>query len=476
MMHTMYWTNQIPPWTFDAELLRRYDRPGPRYTSYPTAPHFQSDFDALALATSIEDAQSNAPDRSLSIYIHVPFCVSPCFYCACNRVVTRDKTKSTAYVQRILREASFFAKHIHKGREVAQLHFGGGTPNFLGMDEMGALLEGLQRHFRFAPPDVRDFSIELDPRTLSFETVASCAKLGFNRVSLGIQDFDPHVQSAINRVQDPQHTLACLEEFRQSGIASINVDLIYGLPLQTVPAFRNTLERIVAAQPDRLAVYGYAHLPHIFPAQKKILASQLPSPKNKLALLEEAVLVLTRSDYHYIGMDHFAKATDPLARALYSGDLHRNFMGYTTHADTDLIGLGVSAISHIGNSYSQNPRTLPEWESAIDAGNLAVWRGLVLSQDDQLRADIIHDLMCHGRVDGIRLAQKYAIDFSTYFATALNRLQQLEADGLVHIQSEKSLITITGLGRPLVRVVAMCFDKYISQGETTSSATYSKTI
>jgi oxygen-independent coproporphyrinogen-3 oxidase len=446
-------------WHFDPELLRRHDRPGPRYTSYPTAPHFHDGYGEAALRGAIVD--SNRLGRPLSLYVHVPYCSSPCFYCGCNRVITRDHCKGIAYVARVLSEADLMAPQFDPAREVIQLHLGGGTPNFLAPAQMRELIEGLRQRFTLSTAASRDFSIELDPRFVTRADIAVLAELGFNRASLGVQDFDPDVQKAINREQGVEATLDILRACREYGLRSVNVDLIYGLPKQTLAGFAQTLETVLRERPDRLAVYGYAHLPHLFRAQRQIADADLPSPEQKLALLGLAVQRLSEAGYQYIGMDHFALPEEDLSRAQRAGQLHRNFMGYTTHADTDLVGLGASAISHIGNTYSQNPRELPAWEAAVDAGRLPVWRGLALDQDDVLRAELIGQLMCQGEVDGRALAARHGVDFETYFADGLRALAALQADGLA--EYTQGVVRATERGRPLLRLLAMCFDRYLAQ-------------
>lgn len=446
-------------WHFDPELLRRHDRPGPRYTSYPTAPHFHDGYGEAALSDAIVD--SNRLGRPLSLYVHVPYCSSPCFYCGCNRVITRDHGKGIAYVARVLSEADLMAPQFDPAREVIQLHLGGGTPNFLAPAQMRELIEGLRRRFTLSTAASRDFSIELDPRFVTRADIAVLAELGFNRASLGVQDFDPDVQKAINREQGVDATLDILRACREYGLRSVNVDLIYGLPKQTLGGFAQTLETVLRERPDRLAVYGYAHLPHLFRAQRQIADADLPSPDQKLALLGLAVQRLSEAGYQYIGMDHFALPEEDLSRAQRAGQLHRNFMGYTTHADTDLVGLGASAISHIGTTYSQNPRELPAWEAAVDAGRLPVWRGLALDPDDVLRAELIGQLMCQGEVDGKALAARHGVDFETYFADGLHALAALQADGLA--EYTQGVVRASERGRPLLRLLAMCFDRYLAQ-------------
>lgn len=457
-------------WTFDPELLRRHDRPGPRYTSYPTAPHFHDGYGQSQLQAAI--ARSNASARPLSLYVHVPYCTSPCFYCGCNRVISRDRSKGEHYVDQVLREADRAAPLFDPAREVIQLHLGGGTPNFLEPAQLRRLLEGLGRRFRFSPRAERDFSIELDPRSVSVADIAGLAALGFNRASLGVQDFDPDVQHAINRVQGVDDTMAIIKACRDSGMRSVNVDLIYGLPKQTLAGFGRTLDTVMAVRPDRLAIYGYAHLPHMFKAQRQILDADLPDPDQKLALLGLAVERLSAAGYQYIGMDHFALPEEDLARAQRAGSLHRNFMGYTTHADTDLLGLGGSAISRIDNSYSQNPRDLKDWEARLEAGGLPVWRGLELDADDVLRAALIQELMCHGRVDGRVLGRRHGVDFDRYFADELQALRRLEQDGLASCRD--GVVAATRQGRPLLRLIAMCFDRYLKAPQ--QPARYSRAI
>ncbi|MDV3469132.1 oxygen-independent coproporphyrinogen III oxidase [Stenotrophomonas sp. C3(2023)] len=446
-------------WCFDPLVLQRHDRAGPRYTSYPTAPHFHEGFGRNELTQAL--LASNETGRALSLYVHIPFCSSPCFYCGCNRVITRDRSRGLAYVARVLREADQMAAVLTPGREVIQLHLGGGTPNFLDAEAMRVLVDGLRMRFALSSSPQRDFSIELDPRFVTPAEVMQLAALGFNRASLGVQDFDPQVQVAINRVQGVEQTLDIIRACRAAGMRSVNVDLIYGLPGQTQQGFGRTLEQVLAERPDRLAVYGYAHLPNLFRAQRQIDEQQLPAPEQKLALLGLAVQRLSAAGYQYVGMDHFALPEEDLSRAQRAGQLHRNFMGYTTHGDSDLIGLGVSAISNIGRTYSQNPRDLPGWEELVDAGLLPIWRGVRLDDDDLLRAEVIQKLMCQGEVNLAQLGQRHGIDYRHYFADALQSLQQLQDDGLA--QQAQGRVRVTAQGRPLLRLLAMCFDRYLEQ-------------
>jgi len=459
---------------FDADLLRRYDTPGPRYTSYPTAPQFSATFGAQQLREHADASNQAGHARPLSLYVHVPFCASPCFYCGCNRVITRDKGRGELYLDYLYREIARMAPLFESGRPVTQLHFGGGTPNFLTPAQLADCVAELRSQFSFFSPERMDFSIELDPRSVTPDDVAELARIGFNRASLGVQDFDPVVQKAVNRVQSVEETLAVLDACRAHGMRSVNIDLIYGLPKQTRQGFERTLDVVLEARPDRIAVYSYAHLPQLFKPQQRIALEDLPDAEAKLGLLECAIARLVEAGYVYIGMDHFALPEDDLARAQARGDLHRNFMGYTTHAESDLIGFGVSAISHIGDSFSQNPRDIASWERAIDDGRLPVWRGMPLDRDDVVRADVIQELMCHGRLDFARLGRRHGIDFGEYFADALPRLEGLRDDGLVEFT--KAGLRATPRGRLLLRVIAMCFDRYLQAPPTQDAPRFSRTI
>ena len=459
-------------WAFDPALLRRYDRPGPRYTSYPTAPHFAEGFTEDDFRSIVQRSNDDPIPRQLSLYVHVPYCRSPCFYCGCNRVITRDETRGLVYLDRLQREIAMVAKLFDRDREVVQLHLGGGTPNFLAPRQLGELVDCLGRQFSFSHALERDFSIELDPRFVTPDDIAMLSAIGFNRASLGVQDFDPDVQKAINREQGIDETLAIIDACRRYGMRSVNVDLIYGLPKQTPEGFAKTLDTVVQARPDRLAIYGYAHMPRLFKAQRQIHDADLPDAEGKLALLELAVERLSAAGYEYIGMDHFALPDDELAKAQREGSLHRNFMGYTTHAQTDLVGFGVSAISHVGDSFTQNHRDLPGWEAAVDAGQLPIWRGLLLGDDDVLRADLIQQLMCQGEIDTRRIERAYGISFGDYFHDAMAALRPLQDDGLV--QCPPGTIRATPRGRALLRIIAMCFDRYL--GAPGEGPRYSRTI
>ena len=459
---------------FSADLLRRYDRPGPRYTSYPTAPQFHAGFGERELREVATASNGDPIPRRLSLYVHVPFCESPCFYCGCNRIITRDKARGEAYLARLYREIALTAGLFDRDREVIQLHFGGGTPNFLSPAQLRDVVDTLRSHFRFSDAADRDISIELDPRFVDADDIAALGKIGFNRASFGVQDFDPAVQEAVNRIQTVEETQTVIDACRKNGFRSVNVDLIYGLPKQTLEGFARTLDITLEARPDRLAIYGYAHLPNLFKPQHRIHAEDLPSPEAKLDLLRLAIDKLGQAGYEYIGMDHFALPGDELARAQREGGLHRNFMGYTTHAESDLVGLGVSAISHIGASFSQNPRDLPSWEMAIDAGRLPVWRGMYMDEDDVIRADLIQALMCHGALDFRAFEQHHMIDFGAYFSESLARLKPLQDDGLVEL--DEGGLRATSRGRLLLRIIAMCFDRYLTPAADSAQPRYSRTV
>ncbi|HET8818564.1 MAG TPA: oxygen-independent coproporphyrinogen III oxidase [Xanthomonadaceae bacterium] len=448
------------PLQFDPDLLRRYDRPGPRYTSYPTAPRFHDGFGEAQLRDAALASNGDPIPRRLSLYVHIPFCTSPCFYCGCNRIITRDKSRAEGYLARLYREIDLTAQLFDRDREVIQLHFGGGTPNFLTPTQLREVVDTLRSQFRFSSARQRDISIELDPRFVNAEDIAQLADIGFNRASFGVQDFDPAVQQAVNRIQSVEETRTVVEACRANGFRSVNVDLIYGLPKQNATGFTRTLDIVNDMRPDRVAVYSYAHMPNLFKAQRQIDEADLPDPAAKLGLLQLAIERLGRAGYDYIGMDHFALPDDELSIARHRGGLHRNFMGYTTHADSDLVGLGVSAISHIGDTYSQNPRDVAAWQVALDQGKLPVFRGMRLDPDDQLRADLIQSLMCRGEIPVAALERRHAIDFPTYFADALDRLQPLAEDGLVRFEDDR--IEVTSRGRLLLRNIAMCFDRYLN--------------
>ena len=450
---------------FDRELIQRYNVQGPRYTSYPTALSFEPNFGAKAYRQAVEESNAVPIPAPLSLYVHVPFCKSLCYYCGCNKIITRHREKCAPYLQRVIAEAQLHASLFDADRSVDQLHFGGGTPTYFSDQELQALMTALGEIFSFDESANREFSIEIDPRTVDPQRIKALADMGFNRLSFGIQDFDAKVQLAINRVQSFDQTAQVIEAARVNGFGSVSVDLIYGLPFQNVQSFDRTLELVGNLRPDRISVYNYAHLPARFRAQRLIRAADLPSAAKKLALLNLTVNRLTGSGYEYIGMDHFALPEDELVAARRQGTLQRNFQGYSTHAHSDLIGLGVSAISHVGPSFSQNVTKLSDWDTAIDAGSLPIHRGLWMSIDDQIRADVISQIMCRSELQFESVESSWDIDFVNYFGAELTRLNPLVQDGLLTYVDGG--IRITPAGRMLLRNIAMVFDAYLSSQQGT---------
>ena len=452
---------------FDPELVRRYDRPGPRYTSYPTAPHFRTDFDEASYRRAL--LESNGSGRPLSLYVHIPFCEHLCFYCACTKVLTRHREWGTDYVRRLEREMALVRRSL-EDRPVVQLHFGGGTPTFLEAADLTRLMAAIRRHFPLLADDEGEYGIEIDPRTVEPEGVAFLRSLGFNRLSLGVQDFDPEVQQAVHRIQSPELVATLLARARSLGFRSLSLDLIYGLPRQTPESFATTLATVVALRPDRLALFNYAHLPELFPAQRRLSAAELPPPEAKLEILSTSIAALENAGYVHIGMDHFALPADDLVRAQATGTLHRNFQGYTTHGEADLVGFGMSAIGSIGDVYSQNRKDLEAWNAALDAGKLPVERGLRLDAEDKLRRHIITRLICDFRLDTETLARLSGIDFEEHFADSRPALETLRTDGL--IEWDGPILRVTDRGRFLVRHVCMVFDAYLAE----TRARYSRVI
>jgi oxygen-independent coproporphyrinogen-3 oxidase len=443
---------------FDIELIRRYDTRGPRYTSYPTALQFDAAFDSNDYRAAA--LLSNQRLTPLSLYVHVPFCASPCFYCACNRVITRNPAHAARYVAALLREITLQAPLFHARRVVEQLHFGGGTPTFLTTSQIAAVMQQLQREFTLQRSGEREFSIEIDPRTVASGTIAGLADIGFNRYSLGVQDFDPTVQQAVNREQSVAQVQAVVQQIRATGCDAISFDLIYGLPFQTLPGFHRTLLQVLDMRPSRIAIYGYAHLPANVKAQRQFDAASLPSAKQRLDLLQLSVATLTDAGYVHIGLDHFALPTDGLVEAQTAGHLHRNFQGYSSHASCDLVGLGVSAIGKTGDALAQNAKELDAYYRRVDNHQLPVTRGLKLSVDDRLRADVIQQIMCSGEVDCAAIEDVYCIHFDSYFAPELVRLRSMLDDGVLCALGRH--IRVSSQGRFLLRNVAMVFDAYVA--------------
>ena len=467
---------QVASIQFDAALVRTLNQPGPRYTSYPTADRFSGDFGASHFADAVGRARAASRAAALSLYVHIPFCESLCYYCACNKIITRDHDKSVEYLAHLNREIKLQAVLWGPGRRVDQLHFGGGTPTFLSDAQMTGLLASLHAHFDFVSDAEGEFSIEVDPRTVTPARVAVLRRQGFNRISLGIQDFDPAVQQAVNRIQPHEQTIAIMAAARHVGFRSISVDLIYGLPLQSVASFGPTLDKIVAARPDRIAVYNYAHIPRLFKSQNMIAAATLPDANTKLAMLGLCIARLTAAGYVYIGMDHFALPDDDLAVSQRAGTLQRNFQGYSTHADTDMVALGVSAISAVGATYSQNEKTLSAYYARLDAGALPIARGIVLDADDLLRRRVIGRLMCDFALDFTGLVVPGGVAPAVYFASALLRLAPLAEQGLVEIDDGRIRVTLRG--RLVIRNICMAFDRHLHAPlvEGPAAPRYSNTI
>jgi len=456
----------------DTALVKKYDLFGPRYTSYPTADRFHAGFGAAEYVNAIHarnDAHARHP-QPLSLYVHVPFCNTICYYCACNKVITKDHGRSAKYIRYVGREIGVVSAMIEGSPPVEQLHWGGGTPTFLARDEMANLMSMLRGAFRVVSD--AEISIEVDPRKVDADTIAFLAELGFNRISVGVQDFDPEVQKAVNRIQSEAETMTVIDASRANGFVSVNCDLIYGLPKQTVAGFSATLDKVVAASPDRIALYNYAHLPHAFKPQRRIAEADLPAPEAKLAILALAIEKLGAAGYVYIGMDHFAKPGDELAVAQRERKLHRNFQGYSTKPDCDLLAFGISAIGKVGAAYSANVKTLDEYYERLDAQALPVMRGVELDADDLVRRDVIQRLMCDFDLDFAAIEARYDIDFAKYFAPDLAALAPLAADGLVELGANG--INVTPRGRLLVRTVAMQFDRYLREAQ--ERARYSRVI
>ena len=458
----------MPKLEFDTDLIRRYDTAGPRYTSYPTANHFSSTFDREDYA--VQAQLSNHGQGPLSLYVHLPFCDTICFYCGCNKIVTKNRDRAQPYLDRLYKEIGLQAALFDPQRRVEQLHWGGGTPTFISTTQMRDLMRVTREHFRLLDDDSGEYSIEIDPREADARTIALLRELGFNRISLGVQDFNPVVQKAVNRIQSVAQTEEVITAARAEGFHSTSVDLIYGLPHQTVASFHATLQTVLDLSPDRLSVFNYAHLPELFKTQRQINAEDLPSPQTKLAILQDCIDTLTQAGYVYIGMDHFAKPDDELARAQANQTLYRNFQGYSTHAECDLIGLGVTSIGMVHDCYSQNQRSMDEYTAAIDDGVLPVMRGIVLDNDDKLRRDVITRLICHFSLSITEIEQAYQINFRDYFASVYPQLQVMEQDGLLTVNDER--IEVLAKGCLLIRNICMLFDKYL----VPSQQRYSKVI
>lgn len=449
---------RTPALILDADLIRRYDHGGPRYTSYPTADRFVEAYTAATHAETLSRRRVRDANAPLSLYVHLPFCDAICFYCGSNKVITCDHGRSAKYLGYLGREAALTADKLSSTRRVEQLYLGGGTPTFLTAEELTSLMRMLSLHFALAPGE---YSVEIDPRNADAHKIATLAGLGFNHISVGVQDFDPAVQKAVNRLQSEAETAVVIDAARANGMTSVNIDLIYGLPKQNVIGFNRTLDRIIAIQPDRIALYGYAHLPAVFKPQRCILSEDLPSAEAKRQIMMLGIRRLTDAGYIYIGMDHFALPHDSLAVAARKGLLHWNFQGYSTQPDCDLIALGVASISKVGPTYSQNVRTLDEYYDCLDRDELPTMRGIALTADDLLRRNVIQTLMCQFELSIDAIEESYMIKFTEHFASELAALAELREHGMV--EWDDHWITVTLRGRVMARVVAMVFDWHLQQ-------------
>ncbi|MBI4006204.1 MAG: oxygen-independent coproporphyrinogen III oxidase [Gammaproteobacteria bacterium] len=457
---------------FDKDLIARYEQSGPRYTSYPTAVHFHDGFNADHYVNMARRTNEDLIPSSLSLYFHLPFCSQVCFYCACNKIITRNRLHAATYLAILHREIALQGRLFDRDRVVDQLHWGGGTPTFINHSQMRELMAVTRDNFTLRKDDHGDYSIEIDPREVEEDTIAVLREIGFNRMSVGVQDFNPDVQKAVNRIQTMNQTSKVIHAARREGFHSINVDLIYGLPKQTVESFHDTLNLIIELNPDRIAVYNYAHLPQLFKTQRQINEKDLPDADERLDILQHAVDYLIQQGYVYIGMDHFAKPDDELSAAQQNGSLHRNFQGYSTHADCDIVGMGITAISRIGQCYAQNVRSLDEYEDNVNHGRIPILRGIKLDDDDRLRREVIIRLICNFHIEYSDIEETYGIDFEDYFYDELILLNKMEKDGLLSLNTES--ITVSPKGRLLIRNICMVFDKYLHSNQ--SSGTFSKVI
>jgi len=446
---------------FDLDLIKRYDISGPRYTSYPTAVQFNEVFDRqryqdIAVAT-------NASARPLSLYFHIPFCATVCYYCACNKIITANRKRAQPYLQALHQEIALQGALFDISRPVTQLHWGGGTPTFINDEEMIQLMQQTRRFFQLKDDDSGEYSIEIDPREVTPDKIKLLRQLGFNRMSFGVQDFDPLVQKAVNRIQSLEETWSAVDAARANGFRSINIDLIYGLPHQSVSSFSNTIDQVLKMAPDRLSVFNYAHLPHMFKVQKQMDADTLPSAQVKLDILKFIIDRLVSAGYIYIGMDHFARPDDELARAQQEGTLYRNFQGYSTQAGCDLVAMGLTSIGMVGDSYSQNEKEMDAYTQAIQNKQIPVFRGVELNHDDKLRREIITQLICHFHLDFPAIEKQYGIHFGDYFAEEIVQLEKMAGDGLVSLSH--SALQVMPAGRLLIRNICMVFDLYLRKSK-----------
>lgn len=461
----------LPSVQFDSNLLQKYDQPVPRYTSYPPATELKPEFEEVDFRAAI--AVGNYKKTPLSLYAHIPFCETPCYFCGCNTVITQRREMAVPYLEYLQRHIRQMADLIHGERKAHQMHWGGGTPNYLALEQVETLWNAINQHFKF--DDDAEISIEVNPRYLDRNYVFFLRDLGFNRISFGIQDFNPKVQEAVNRIQPEALLFEAMGWIREAGFESVNVDLIYGLPYQTLETFQDTIHKTLKLDPDRIAVFNFAYVPWLKPLQRKINQETLPQASEKLAILKMAIEDLTGNGYQFIGMDHFAKPDDELSVAQREGKLHRNFQGYTTQPESDLIGFGVTSISMLHDVYVQNHKKLKDFYRSIDEGVLPIERGVALNHDDVVRRTVIMELMCQFQLSMDDLQEKYHLsfdqDFDEYFFNERSELKKLEADGLIHIYHNR--IQVTPAGRLLIRNIASAFDAYLRQKIT---ANFSKAI
>ncbi len=457
------------PLEWDSDLIRQYDLTGPRYTSYPTAPQFCESFSEADFNAAVK--KSNLSGRPLSLYFHIPFCDTLCFYCGCNKVVTNNKGRAQPYLECIDREMALQTALFDTNRPVTQLHWGGGTPTFISDDEMSWLMAATRKYFNLLDDDVGEYSIEIHPGRVSANTMAHLRKLGFNRISMGVQDFDPTVQKAVNRYNSVEEVSTLVKALRQQAYHSISMDLIYGLPMQTLSSVSETLNRVIELSPDRLSLFNYAHMPHLFKSQELINERELPSAQQKLELLYMAIERLQCAGYIYVGMDHFAKPDDSLVQAQREGKLQRNFQGYSTYGDCDLLSFGASAISAFGNVYIQNAKRVEDYQKSINSGSLPFTKGIALSSEDILRQFVINQLICHFNLNFATVSNAFGLDTRSHFAEELALLKPMVDDGLLTINDEG--IEILNAGRLLIRRVCMVFDEYLNNSSTVR---YSKVI
>lgn len=454
---------------FNNDLIKKYDKSGPRYTSYPTAIQFTENFSEQDYYQQV--SLSNERNTPLSLYFHIPFCDTICYYCGCNKIVTKNRNHAQPYLDAVHKELELQGQLFKATRIVNQLHWGGGTPTFISHQQMTELMQETRRHFTLLDDDSGEYSIELDPREVTPSSINLLRKLGFNRISLGVQDFNPKVQQAVNRIQSYKETRDVIVAARKNKFHSISLDLIYGLPFQTIDSFNETVDKVLELEPDRLSVFNYAHLPEMFKTQRQIKSEDLPSPEDKLAILQQVTNKLIDAGYEFIGMDHFAKPTDELAIAQKNKKLYRNFQGYSTNSDCDLVALGITSIGKVADSYSQNIKTIKEYTEVIDTGKLPIYRGVTLSQDDILRREIINQLICHFELSFKEIEDAFEIDFSIYFSEELNKIKEMQADSLLELTSEK--IIVLPEGKLLIRNICMVFDIYLKENK---SQRFSKTI